>query len=665
MESENELEEEPQIRNKNEIPRGTPVKLANKENVGRNVNPAGYEQHHGGNADALLQIKRLELELAKERQRADFFEGEQNKLISENTELRRRTEELNAKVDLAKRYDTSERLVKKEEEVERLKIEVNSLSEERTMLDEHYRRLLNENRGFRTESDSLIFTIQEENRRLQEEVQNLRQEMDGRVGSKITIVNEKNALLENEVTELRQQIQVLTDQLTLKANYDMKIAGFNQELDHLAAGLSKTTSHTQTQALPVHTQVSQTSPTKIHAMETQTQGTNVELHEAQTSPMKFPEQSRPQIRPPSVQTTSPTRFDNQGGLPKSAIKISPSPSKPKNSGLNTPEIKTNNPFGQPISGSKLRPPVFVEQEIAPVEEAQENTDFLSSFKVEGEENVETPAYIPENVRNSPLYPPRAQASAQYDEDSEDEIKQEERPAEIPQQDERPPFAISKSPLLRSPQLQPPAEMHEKSSPAIPSPGQGGARGLMGVPQHRVPQRPVPKKPAAFKPMSQALNPFANEEGANVVVESRQEEEVIPPVVEQTHEELPPAQELVHHFNPTTEQQEPIHSSFEEKPPVMHPPTTTTHNNDMPPPRNMMGVGAQTRVNAPNNIPINRPPLFNAQHKGKTQKIGKNPFSTEESSSPALKVEETTTFEEQKQIPQPNFDQPNVGESSRI
>ena len=106
--------------------------------------------------DALLQIKRLELELAKERQRADFFEGEQNKLISENTELRRRTEELNARVDLAKRYDTSERLAKKEEEVERLKIEVNSLSEERRMMEEHYHKLLNENRGFRTESDSLV-----------------------------------------------------------------------------------------------------------------------------------------------------------------------------------------------------------------------------------------------------------------------------------------------------------------------------------------------------------------------------------------------------------------------------------------------------------------------------------------------------------------------------
>ena len=109
-----------------------------------------------GDADALLQIKRLELELAKERQRADFFEGEQNKLLAENTELRRRTEELNARVDLAKRYDASERLAKKEEEVERLKIEVNSLSEERRMVEEHYHKLLNENRGFRTESDSLV-----------------------------------------------------------------------------------------------------------------------------------------------------------------------------------------------------------------------------------------------------------------------------------------------------------------------------------------------------------------------------------------------------------------------------------------------------------------------------------------------------------------------------
>ena len=52
VESENELEEEPQIRNKKDIPRGTPVKLAkpasfgsaHQENVGRNTNPAGYEE---------------------------------------------------------------------------------------------------------------------------------------------------------------------------------------------------------------------------------------------------------------------------------------------------------------------------------------------------------------------------------------------------------------------------------------------------------------------------------------------------------------------------------------------------------------------------------------------------------------------------------------------
>jgi len=499
--------------------------------------------------------------------------------------------------------------------------------------------------------------------------------MDVRVGSKINIVNEKNVLLESEVTELRQQIQVLTDQLTLKANYDQKIAGFNQELDHLTANLSKTTSHTQTQLPPVHTQISQTSPTKIHAMETQTQaqGTNVELHEAQTSPIKFPEQGRPigQLRPPSVQTSSPTRFDNQGApksATKSAIKISPSPSKPKTSGLNTPEIKTN-PFGQPASGSKLRPPVTVEEvQVAPNEEEAQNTDFLDSFKVEGEENVETPAYIPENVRNSPLYPPRAQASAPDDEESEDEIKQEDRPLQIQQQDERPPIAINRSPLLRSPQqnLHPPVDHQEKPSPTIPSPGPGqanldagGARGLMGVPQYKVPQRPIPKKPAGFKPMGS--NPFANE-GENVVEQSVPVEQSGP--AEQIHEELPPPpqrEDLVHHFNPTTDQQEPIHSTFEEKPPVM-----AQNNDEMPPPRNLMGVGAQTRVNAPNNIPINRPPLFNAQHKGKTQKIGRNPFSTEEPSttSPALKVEET--FEEQKQIPQPSYEQhPPSHESSRI
>ena len=47
---------------------------------------------HVGDADA--QVKRLELELAKERQRVDFFEGKQNKFIAGNKELRRKTEEL-------------------------------------------------------------------------------------------------------------------------------------------------------------------------------------------------------------------------------------------------------------------------------------------------------------------------------------------------------------------------------------------------------------------------------------------------------------------------------------------------------------------------------------------------------------------------------------------
>lgn len=78
-------------------------------------------------------------------------------MIGENTELRRRTEELNAQVDLAQRYDASQRLARKEEEVERLRIEVNGLGEEKRMLEGHYQRLLNENNGFRTESDSLVF----------------------------------------------------------------------------------------------------------------------------------------------------------------------------------------------------------------------------------------------------------------------------------------------------------------------------------------------------------------------------------------------------------------------------------------------------------------------------------------------------------------------------
>jgi len=52
VKSKNELEEEPQIRNKDDIPRGNPVKLAkfagfgpaNKEKGGLNMDPAGYEE---------------------------------------------------------------------------------------------------------------------------------------------------------------------------------------------------------------------------------------------------------------------------------------------------------------------------------------------------------------------------------------------------------------------------------------------------------------------------------------------------------------------------------------------------------------------------------------------------------------------------------------------
>jgi len=65
VESGDEQEEDPQIRNKNDIPRGTPIKAQKPayHNVAENTVPRS--QQHIADADALLQIKRLELELAK------------------------------------------------------------------------------------------------------------------------------------------------------------------------------------------------------------------------------------------------------------------------------------------------------------------------------------------------------------------------------------------------------------------------------------------------------------------------------------------------------------------------------------------------------------------------------------------------------------------------
>jgi len=59
-------------------------------------------------------------------------------------------------LDLAKKYDSSDRLARKEEEVERLRLEVNRLSEESQMYENHARRVLEENSEYKRESEVLV-----------------------------------------------------------------------------------------------------------------------------------------------------------------------------------------------------------------------------------------------------------------------------------------------------------------------------------------------------------------------------------------------------------------------------------------------------------------------------------------------------------------------------
>ena len=84
------------------------------------------------------------------------MEAEQIKLINENTELKRRVEELHARADLAEKYDNRERLAKKEEEAERLKLEVNRLVDENRILEAYSQKVLQANALYRQESDSLV-----------------------------------------------------------------------------------------------------------------------------------------------------------------------------------------------------------------------------------------------------------------------------------------------------------------------------------------------------------------------------------------------------------------------------------------------------------------------------------------------------------------------------
>lgn len=78
------------------------------------------------------------------------------KLINENAELKRRFEELHARVDLAEKYDNRERLAKKEEEAERLKLEVNRLADENRILEGYSQNVLKANTVYRQEFDSIV-----------------------------------------------------------------------------------------------------------------------------------------------------------------------------------------------------------------------------------------------------------------------------------------------------------------------------------------------------------------------------------------------------------------------------------------------------------------------------------------------------------------------------
>lgn len=66
---------------------------------------------------------------------------------------------MNARLDLAKRYDVSDQLAIKEEEVERLRVEVNRLSEESQIYEHHARRVLEENSEYKKESEILVIFL--------------------------------------------------------------------------------------------------------------------------------------------------------------------------------------------------------------------------------------------------------------------------------------------------------------------------------------------------------------------------------------------------------------------------------------------------------------------------------------------------------------------------
>jgi len=182
-------------------------------------------------SNLLFKLKMVELELEKERKERSNIKAQHENLLQENIELRHQLSETNLKLHgLTKQGGAEKDLLRKDEEIRRLKSELKSTMEGSRLVTEHSNRVISESAKFKEESRLLLASLEKEKEELHASFIEYKKQIQQEYISKLASMQEKVLYLEEKVQQYEGDIERHHSDLKSKSHTVHKLAQINNDV---------------------------------------------------------------------------------------------------------------------------------------------------------------------------------------------------------------------------------------------------------------------------------------------------------------------------------------------------------------------------------------------------------------------------------------------------
>jgi len=182
-------------------------------------------------SNLLFKLKMLEVELEKEKKEKSILRGEHEKLVQENIEIRYQLSESNLKLQgISKQGGAEKDLLRKDEEIRRLKAELKSTMEGSRLVTEHSNRVISESAKFKEETGLLLASLEKEKEELHQSFIDYKRQIQQEYISKLASMQDQVVHLQEKVKEYEGDLERHHGDLKNKSHTVHKLAQINNDL---------------------------------------------------------------------------------------------------------------------------------------------------------------------------------------------------------------------------------------------------------------------------------------------------------------------------------------------------------------------------------------------------------------------------------------------------